>query len=87
MEELISLAAKNGIWTLMSIVLLIYVLQDSRKRETKYIEREDKYIEREKEYILTIRENQNLNKELSKRLATIDLMHKDITDIKNQLGR
>ena len=80
MEQLIQAAANNGIWSLLSIFLLFYVLQDSSKRE-------EKYETREKEYILTIRENQNINKELARRLATIDIMHKDISDIKNKLNK
>ncbi len=92
MEKAIEIAAESGLWALISVILLFYVLQDSSRRELKYIEREDKYIEREENYIETIRqnqiiirENQEINKELAKRLSTIDLMHKDLSYIKKQL--
>lgn len=35
-EEIIRVAAANGIWAMLFVALLIYQLQDSRKREAKY---------------------------------------------------
>lgn len=34
--EILQLALKNGLWAVLFLVLLFYVLKDSRKRETKY---------------------------------------------------
>ncbi len=35
-SEILQLALKNGLWAVLFLVLLFYVLKDSRKRETKY---------------------------------------------------
>ena len=35
-EEIFNLALQNGLWAVLFLGLLIYVLKDSRKRETKY---------------------------------------------------
>ncbi|MGI6701010.1 MAG: BhlA/UviB family holin-like peptide [Christensenellales bacterium] len=37
-DEVVKVAAANGLWATMFVGLLIYQLQDSRKRENKYIE-------------------------------------------------
>lgn len=37
-DELLRIAAANGLWALLFVSLLVYQLQDSRKRETKYQE-------------------------------------------------
>lgn len=37
-NEVIKVAAANGLWALLFVVLLFYQLQDSKKRETKYQE-------------------------------------------------
>jgi hypothetical protein len=35
-EDIITLAVGNGLWAVLSCVLLRYLLKDSRKRECKY---------------------------------------------------
>jgi len=35
-DDVIKVAAANGIWALLFVALLIFELQDSRKREAKY---------------------------------------------------
>ena len=35
-EQIIEAAAANGIWTLLFLGLLVYLLNDSKKREEKY---------------------------------------------------
>ncbi|NCA67833.1 MAG: bacteriocin [Clostridia bacterium] len=35
-ESIIEAAAANGLWSLLFVGLLVYLLQDSRKREEKY---------------------------------------------------
>lgn len=37
-EEVVKVAAANGLWAMLFVALLIYQLQDSRKRENKYQE-------------------------------------------------
>lgn len=35
-DEIVKVAAANGLWALLFVALLFYQLQDSRKREIKY---------------------------------------------------
>lgn len=35
-EQIIATAVKSGLWAVLFVALLAYVLQDSRKREAKY---------------------------------------------------
>jgi len=35
-EEIFNLAINNGLWAVLFLVLLVYVLKDSRAREKKY---------------------------------------------------
>ena len=37
-EEIIRLAASNGLWAVLFCALLFYELKDSRKRESKYVD-------------------------------------------------
>jgi uncharacterized protein YktB (UPF0637 family) len=47
-EQLLKLAASNGIWAMLFVVLFLYTIYDSRHRETKYqqtIEKNQKIIQ------------------------------------------
>lgn len=79
-KELFSLATSNGIWAALYVFLFIYVLYDGRNREKKYIDREEKYQ-------VTIRENQSIIKELSKKFGVVENIQKDVTEIKGELNR
>ncbi len=46
-EQLLKLAASNGIWTTLFVVLFLYTIYDSRHREKKY----QQTIERNQEII------------------------------------
>lgn len=72
-NTLMDLAAANGIWAALFVFLFIYVLYDSKKREQKLQE--------------TIKENQNIIKNLSERLGIVDNIQKDVSDIKAELRR
>ncbi len=37
-EEILNLAISNGLWAVLFLMLLVYVLKDSRRREIKYQE-------------------------------------------------
>ena len=41
-QEIFNLAINNGLWAVLFLVLLFYVLKDSRAREKKYQETIDK---------------------------------------------
>ena len=35
-EEIFNLALNNGLWAVLFLMLLVYVLKDSKSRESKY---------------------------------------------------
>lgn len=68
-EKLIELAATQGIWTLISISLIFYILKNQEKRDTKQEEREKNY--------------QLIISNLSDKLNIIEDIKDDISEIKN----
>ena len=50
MEELFKLAGAQGIWCVLSIFLLCWVIRNNKERETRYMEQLDKCNTRESEY-------------------------------------
>ena len=50
MEELFKLAGTQGIWCVLSIFLLCWVIRNNKERETRYMEQLDKCNTRETEY-------------------------------------
>ena len=72
-NTLMDLAAANGIWAALFVFLFIYVLYDSKKREQTLQE--------------TIKENQDIIKNLSERLGIVDNIQKDVSEIKAELKR
>lgn len=72
MDELIKLAAQNGIWTLMSVFLLLYTLRQNESRE--------------KGYQKTIQENQSIIQKLSDTVnIKITGLEEDVQEIKNKI--
>jgi Protein of unknown function (DUF2762). len=69
--EIIKLASTQGIWTVLSVVLLFYILRNQEKRDQKQDEREAKY--------------QDLLQRLTDQLNMVKEMRDDINDIKNHL--
>ena len=49
-EELLKLAIQQGIWAVLFIILLLYILKEQKKRDTKAEIREIKGNERETKY-------------------------------------
>lgn len=72
-QQLFKLAAGNGIWSALFVFLFLYVLYDSKKRESKYQE--------------TIKENQGIIKELSVKFGIVEDIQDDVTYIKDELKR
>lgn len=72
-KSLMDLAAANGIWAALFVFLFIYVLYDSRRRETKYQE--------------TIKENHDIIKQLSEKFGIVDNIQDDVKYIKDELKR
>ena len=50
MEELLKLAGTQGIWCLLAVTLLYWVIRNNKERETRYMEQLDKCNTRETEY-------------------------------------
>lgn len=72
-EKLIELAGPFGLFAVLFVALLIYVLQDSRKREERYCQ--------------TISENQKIIAGLTEKLGIIEVIQDDVQDIKEELKR
>ena len=72
-EQLISLATEHGIWAIMSIALLFYILKKQEERDSAQDEREKKY--------------QNLLSELSQRLDIVASIRNDVEYIKEKVEK
>ncbi len=68
-EKLIELAATQGIWTLVSVSLIFYILKNQEKRDLKQEEREKNY--------------QIIISNLSERLNSLESIKEDIGEIKD----
>lgn len=69
--EILKIAATQGIWAMLSIILIFYILRNQEKRDTAQESRELKYQE-----IISI---------LCNKLSTIEDIKKDIIEIKNKI--
>lgn len=70
-SEIIKLASTQGIWTVLSVVLLFYIIRNQEKRDQKQDEREAKY--------------QDLLQKLTEQLNMVKEIKEDICDMKNHL--
>lgn len=73
MDELIKLATTQGIWTLLSCILIVYILKKQEARDLKQEEREKNY--------------QNIIRELTEKLNTINIVSLNIKEIKNKIDK
>ena len=71
MDELIKTAATQGIWVMLSCVLIVYILKAQETRDAKQEERERKY--------------QEIIKELTDKLNLLDSINSTINEIKGKL--
>ncbi|OOM69429.1 bacteriocin UviB precursor [Clostridium sp. BL-8] len=72
MDELIKTAATQGIWVMLSCVLIVYILKAQETRDLKQEEREKNY--------------QEIIKQLTDRLNTLDSINSTINEIKNKIN-
>lgn len=72
-EEVLTMAMESGIWVTLFVALLLYVLSDSRNRETKYQE--------------VIKSNQLIINELSRKLNVVNDIQKNVCDIRDEIRR
>lgn len=67
-KEILTEAVSQGIWAVLSIFLLFYILKAQEKRDQKQEERENNY--------------QNIISQLTDKLEIVDEVKKDVEDIK-----
>ena len=72
-EQLLGLATEHGIWAIMSIALLFYILKKQEERDTAQDEREKKY--------------QNLLSELSQKFDIVTTIKNDVDYIKDKVDK
>jgi membrane protein implicated in regulation of membrane protease activity len=70
-EQLYELAATQGIWTLLSIVLIFYILKVQEKRDKNQYEREISY--------------QLVISNLNEKLNIVEDIRNDVSEIKNNI--
>lgn len=70
-EKIIELASSQGIWTVLTIVLVFYILKDQEKRDFRQEERENKY--------------QSIISNLTDKLSLVEDVKQDVEDIKNHV--
>lgn len=70
-EQLLSFATEHGIWSLLSMALLIYILKKQEARDTAQAEREEKY--------------QTLLSELAQKFDIVEDIKADVTTIKERI--
>lgn len=71
MENLINVAATQGIWTVLSCTLIVYILKKQEHRDSIQDEREKKY--------------QNIIESLTQKLSVLDSLNNDIKEIKENM--
>lgn len=71
-DELIKNATTQGIWAILSCVLIVYILKAQESRDLKQEERENKY--------------QDIIKQLTDKLNILDSINSAINEIKNKIN-
>ncbi|WP_286911043.1 BhlA/UviB family holin-like peptide [Clostridium sp. UBA1652] len=70
-SELVKMAATQGIWAGLSLVLIFYILKNQEKRDNTQEEREKNY--------------QNIINQLTDKLETLDSISNEIIDLKKNI--
>ncbi len=70
-NEIIKIAATQGVWAALSVILIFYILKNQEKRDLKQEERENNY--------------QGIISNLTINLNVVEDMKKNIEDIKNHI--
>lgn len=71
-DELVKVAATQGIWAILSCVLIVYILKAQETRDLKQEEREKNY--------------QEIIKELTNKLDLLDSINSTISEIRNKIN-
>jgi len=70
-SEIIRLASSQGIWTVLTVILLFYIIKNQEKRDQKQDNRESKY--------------QDLLQELTLELNIIKEIKEELNDVKSRI--
>jgi membrane protein implicated in regulation of membrane protease activity len=70
-SKVLDLALSQGIWAVLAVVLIFYILKAQEKRDLKQEEREEKY--------------QNIITQLTDKLNIVEVMKDDLNEIKDYL--
>lgn len=73
MDELIKSASTQGIWTLLSCTLIVYILKKQEARDRMQDEREEKY--------------QDIIETLTAKLSILDSLNTSIQEIKDSFKK
>lgn len=68
-EKILELASTQGIWAVLSVVLIFYILKNQEKRDLRQEDRENKY--------------QEIISNLTDKFNLVEDVKKDVEDIKN----
>lgn len=71
-NQVIDAALTQGIWAVLTVVLIFYILKSQEKRDSKQEERENNY--------------QNIINKLANNLNIVKDLQKDVKDIKNNIN-
>jgi hypothetical protein len=80
-EQLLKLAAGNGIWAMLFVVLFLYTIYDSRHRETKY----QQTIEKNQEIIQGL--SSDIKEEVKDTSGDVSEIKQDVKHIKTIIER
>jgi len=72
-EKIIEIAATQGIWTLLCVVLIFYIIKTQEKRDLRQEEREKNY--------------QNIISALTDKLNVVEDIKNDVEQIKDYLNK
>lgn len=72
-SQIFNLAASQGVWALLSVILIFYILKAHEKMDKKQEEREKSYY--------------NLLNKLISKFSAVDNFEKDLREIKKKLPR
>ncbi|ACD53111.1 UviB-like protein [Clostridium botulinum] len=71
-DQLIKIATTQGVWTILSCVLIVYILKAQENRDIRQEEREKNY--------------QDIIKQLTEKLNTLDSISSTINEIRNKIN-
>ena len=72
-EKILDLASSQGVWAMLTVGLIFYILKNQEKRDLRQEERETKY--------------QDIISTLTEKLNIIEEVKEDVIEIKNYISK